>query len=288
MRKRTCLQWAGGLVCLWLLSGVALAGGMKAEVYPIVFGDPDAMVAVAESIVGEEGHVVLDRRTSRIITLTTPERHEMLAEVLRVADAVGSNVRVEVRFIEEGQERDQRAAVDVDGDIVIGPDGTDSRITLRPEVRYRTTETTSTTTQQLLVSSGREGVLRVGERVPYLDWITEYGWQYGYTQSRVRWEEVGSFLVVTPTILSDGQTVHLTLTPELRGRVAGGEPYHTRFASLATEVTVRNGQTFRLGGNTSDQTFYSRFLFGIDRSGARRALDIELTPRIIHPDGTGQ
>jgi hypothetical protein len=54
---------------------------------------------------------------------------------------------------------------------------------------------------------------------------------------------------------------------------------------VATEVTVSDGVPFTLGGLAEKNEFYSRFLIGLDRSGARKNLDIELTARIIDPAG---
>jgi hypothetical protein len=258
---------------------------MKTVVYPLVFGDPEAMETVANSLLEGEGHVVLDRKSNRLIVITTPSRHRALEDVLQTADAVDGNVRVEVRFIEAGRETQRRVAVGGSGDIVTGPSGTDMRITLEPDIRYRTTEQSGLTMQSLLVASGREGSLRVGERAPYMEWLVEYGWHHGYAQSRVVWDEAGSFLLVQPTILADGETIHVRLTPELRGRADGGASRRMRFAGVSTEVTVRNGETFRLGGETMDHSFYSRFLVGADRSGTQRSLDIELTPHIVTPGG---
>lgn len=254
---------------------------MKTTLYPIVFGDPSAMEAIASAIVGDEGHVVLDAKGSRLIVVTTPERHAQLNEVMGQADTTRGNVRIEVRFIEQRTERDQAAALHGEGHVVFGPGGVGGSIQLHPELRNTVTEQSDNAQQMLLVASGHEGVLRVGESVPYLAWIMDYGWQRGLMQEQVQWQEVGSFLVVKPTILADGETIHLRLTPELRGRASGGHPLATRFAALSTEVVVRNGETFQLGGQSADRAFYSRFLVGMNRSGVQSTLDIECTPSIM-------
>ena len=154
-------------------------------------------------------------------------------------------------------------------------------LTIRPEVRHTVIERREDTRQFLMTASGREAVLRVGERVPYIEWISEYTWRGGYVTQRVNWQDVGAYLVVQPTIL-DGELIHIRLIPELRG-YAEDAPERLRFAELATEVYVRNGQTVALGGLERDREFYSRFLIGFDRRGEYRSLDIELTPAIVAP-----
>ena len=253
---------------------------MKTVVYPIVFGDPEALEAISRSIVGEEGHVVLDNKGNRLIVVTTPSRHTQLNEILGQADAQTGNVQITVTFRNRSVERDRALGVQGGGHVAIGPGGTTGKITIQPEIRDTLTETSGDTKQLLLVASGRDGALRVGESVPYIEWISEYSWRGGYSESRIQWQDAGSFLVVTPTILSDGLTIHIRLTPEIRGLV-DGNPLRVKYAALSTELTVSNGQTVQIGGSNQHQEFYSRFLIGMNRSGVTSSLDIELTPVIV-------
>ncbi len=283
LRLRIALLVLTALACGGGMSS-ADTGDMKTVIYPVVYGDMDALEEFARTVVAEGGHVVKDAQGRRLIVVTTSGRHETLNEVLGDADAMAGNVRIDVRFRETGVTRDAGAAVRGEGEVVFGPGGPNGTIVLRPEVRHTVTEMIDDTRQMLMAASGREAVLRVGESVPYIDWITEYGWYGGYTESRIQWQDVGSFLVMTPTIMGDGSTIHVRLTPELRGH-ADGQPQRVRFAGVSTEVLVRDGQTISLGGHIEDQSFYRRFLVGVDRSGAQRQLDIELTPHIVRVEG---
>lgn len=274
--KRTLILWC---FCCWAVQTVQ-AERLTTVVYPLVAAEPAAMESFAKAVVGDEGHVVLDGQGRRLIVVTTADRHARLNEVLGVAAAHRGNVRIDVRFKETGATRESGAALRGGGDVVIGPNGVDGSIVLQPEIRHTVTQSDERTVQSLLTASGREAVLRVGEEVPYAEWIMEYGWQGGYVASKVRWQEVGSFLVVRPTIMGDGDVIHVELIPELRGLV-DGQPHRTRFSELATSVWVSDGETVSLGGAVSDQTFYSRFLVGARQTGEERALDIELTPRIM-------
>ena len=64
-----------------------------------------------------------------------------------------------------------------------------------------------------------------------------------------------------------------------------GNPYHTRFTTVATEVVVTDGVPFTLGGLNENKDFYSRFLVGRSRSGSSQNLDIELTVHIVPVEG---
>jgi len=253
---------------------------MKTIVYPVLFGDPTALEIISKAIVEDEGHVVLDASGKRLIIATTPSRHAKLNEVIGQYDISTDNVRIDVQFKRAARQKDSGFSVKGGGGVVIGPNGTSGTITIQPEVHHTTVESSGNTVQSLLVASGREASLRVGESVPYLDWITNYGWNGGFTETQIQWQEVGSFLIVQPVILSDGSTINIKLTPELRGLV-GGNPYRATFSALTTEVMIRDGETMSIGGTMNDQEFYSKFLVGIDRSGLTESLDILLSPRIM-------
>jgi len=253
---------------------------MKTVVYPLLFGDPAAMESISKSIVDDEGHVVLDSKGKRLIIVTTPSRHARLNEVLGQADLKTDNVRIDVQFRSAGRQKDSGFSISGGGGVVIGPNGTSGTITINPEIHNTTTDSSGNTMQSLLVASGREATLRVGESVPYIEWISDFGWQGGYTETQIQWQEVGSFLIVQPVILGDGTTINIRLTPELRGLV-DGNPHRTKFAALTTEVMIRDGESMSIGGTMDDREFYSKFLVGTDRSGVSQSLDIILTPRIM-------
>ncbi len=81
-------------------------------------------------------------------------------------------------------------------------------------------------------------------------------------------------------MLDDGSHIRVKLTPALSGYV-DHTLLRSQFARVATEVTVADGQSFSIGGLTKDESFYSKFLVGFDRSGRTQTLDITLTPRVM-------
>jgi hypothetical protein len=112
----------------------------------------------------------------------------------------------------------------------------------------------------------------------------EYGRRYHYFEQHLSWQRVGAYLAIEPVVINDGPFIRIRLTPELSGLV-DNNPYRTRFANVATEVTVSDGVPFTLGGLGEKSDFYSRFLIGMDRHGRQKTLDIELTATIIPPSG---
>jgi len=260
---------------------VATAGNPlnRFEAYPVGFADPDTVERMAKAIVGDDGTALVDPKTHRLFVLATEEEHARLKDMVASLSAPPRNVRIEVAFTGRAELREREASISAGGAVVAGGGDVRGRIRIQPKVIDSLSRSSSDVTQTLLVASGREGVLEIGERVPHLEWFEAYAMRHGYLGARVDWQHVGSRLVVEPLIVGDGPTIRVRLTPELSGRV-DGQPLRTRFARVATEVVVQSGQSFRIGGLDQDAEFYRRFLVGAGRSGRQEALEITLTPRI--------
>lgn len=250
------------------------------EAYSVAFTDPAAAEEMVRAIVGEDGSVAVDAKGQRLLVLTTEERHRRIADVIRQVNVPPRNVQIEVRFDGAGASAQSEASVSADGHVVVEDGVTHSRVKIKPKLMNETTTSSRQAVQTLTVASGREGVLRVGEEVPYLEWMLDYGIARGWIAQRVQWQQVGSSLLVQPTIVGEGPAIRVRITPQLSGLVQG-RPMQTRFAELATEVYVQDGQTFQIGGLNEHADFYSRFLVGRSRSGAQESLTISLTPRIV-------
>jgi hypothetical protein len=253
---------------------------MRFEVYPLGDADLDATLEAVRLFVGNEGHVAADTRQRRLLVATTAERHARIAELFQRLSGPPRNVLIEVQIRTAGRRQESEASLDASGDVAIGRDGLSfGKIRLSPRVAHRTATRAGGATQTLLVGSGREASLRVGESVPYLEWISDVGVRNGHLQTRLAWQQVGAFLVVQPTIIGDGPTLRVRIAPELRGLV-DGRPERVRFSALATEVVARDGEPIRLGAFGQHAEFYSRYLVGRGADGAAESLDIQLIPRI--------
>jgi type II secretory pathway component GspD/PulD (secretin) len=249
-------------------------------VYPLHQADPGSTEQAVRQLVGEGGSVVLDAKHHRLLVLAMPPEHERIQSLMDQLAVPFRNVRIDVSFIGGGQQRDAGFAIHGSGEVVITDDDANGSFRIQPEIRNVLTETSRNTKQTLLVGSGKQGTLMVGKEMPYIDWMVEYGRRWGYIEGHAKWHQVGARLLVQPTVLGDGDMVHVRVVPEISGTV-NHQPFHVEFARAATEVTVPNGSTIRLGGLQKDESFYSRFLIGQTSSGLREQLDIELTPHIM-------
>lgn len=256
--------------------------------YPIGFGDPAAMETMARAIVKEGGAVTVDPEGRRLLVLGTAEEHRQLEALTRSAQTPPRQVRIEVQFSGAVRTTDQGASPGLSGAVVIDRSGAKGGVALRPSVLRRTTEIQTGTRQSLLVSSGRSASLRVGESVPHLEWLMQCAAGWGYVaEARMRWQEVGAFLSIEPTVVGEGaqSVVRVRVVPELSGFV-DGRPHRVRFLRASTEVVARSGETVRIGGLGQDRDFNARFLVGFDRNNVRESADILLTPTVVEPGGS--
>jgi hypothetical protein len=277
------------ILCLAFLSLTAAAttntGDLQEfKVYDIGYADGSNAVNVVRSVLDGDSKVFFDPTTRQLMILAPSNGQVQAERIIRQINVPPRNVRIEVAFRGRGEDTRKAASVSGQGTAVLDNSGGRTFVRIQPRLENRRTETSSSSVQQLLVASGRQASIFVGEDVPYLEWLMEYGRRYRYFEERIAWQRVGASLVVEPTVIGAGPLIRVRLTPELSGLV-NDNPYRTRFANVATEVTVSDGVPFTLGGLAEKNEFYSRFLIGLDRSGARKNLDIELTARIIDPAG---
>lgn len=273
----------GGLVLLVALCVGAEEPPRTVRVYTLPPGQIPAAEEAARNVVREGGTVVADAARGRLIVAATEEEHERLGAILEPLQELPKNVRIDVQFIARAATHEGAAGAQGSGRVVVHDGDTHATVVLRPELHARSDRAASQLVQTLTVASGREARLAVGEEVPYLEWMLEYGRRGGVLVEQVRWQRVGAYLTVIPTVLGAGPWIHVRLVPELSGTVEG-QPYRVQFVQAATEATVREGETIQVGALQKDEEFYSRFLVGAARGGAHASLDIRLTPHIAGPE----
>jgi hypothetical protein len=263
------------------VSGVVDATQSYFEVYQLPFSEPKATEAMAKAIVGADGSVIYDAQNRRLLVAAPRKKHQELKAMIEKLNVIPHNVRIEVEFKNAGSSEESEASVTAAGDVTIEDGLANTKIKIKPTLVNESITSSSSTKQTLLVASGHEGTLNVGQNVPYLEWLTTYG---GATLGTVNWQQVGSRLVVEPFVIDQGPLIRVRVTPELSGMV-DGKPFHTRFAAAATEIVVKDGEPFSIGGMNGDSTFYSRFLVGRASGSGQEQVDIVLTPHIMDMKG---
>lgn len=252
----------------------------KLEIYRLQYSEAESVLNSLKEFYAGDADIRMTAAAGKLFIKATDKQHKEIAALIKELDVKRKNVRIDVRFVGAGQKSDGGASLNPRGGMVFdSKTGFNGRIAVKPSVYSTSTTTSSSTTQILMAMSGTSATLRIGERVPYLTWIMNYGYRYGVIASNVEWQDVGSFLSVEPTIIGDGPMIRVKLVPELSGFV-DGKRRRIKFVQAATEVTVRDGQSVQIGGANKNSEFLSRFLIGFDKHGSSSKLDIVLTPRI--------
>lgn len=244
-----------GLLFLFPVLGGAEDEPRQFRTYSLLSDDVDAVRTVAETIIGKEGKVIYYESRHQFVIWATPEQHEKLAGVLEQFNVPPPMVRIVV------QKREEAGRSRISG--------------------FGTSGSFSSSSQNLLVASGREGAILVGEQVPFRDWfVHHYGPGHGYFEEQITYRFVGARLVVQPTVLGAGGMIRLRLVPEF-SVLKGGRREGIRITAAATEITVRNGQPFPLGGFSEHKEFYRHFLVIADRAGQTQQVSLTVTATIV-------
>lgn len=255
------------------------------KVYPVHYTDPSSAAEIIKIMIPSENGLSIQAVDRQLAVRGTEEQHETVEMMLRELDKPPKKIQVNVEFVRSGNSSDRGAGIRPKGPITIR----DGEIHGSFEGRFGDQSTTvnENVIQMLVAMDGRSASLRVGESVPYLAWLTEYGFRHGYVREmHIEWRDVGSFLAVVPEIIGNGPMIRIRLIPELSGLMKDGTEQTIQFTEVATEVIVRDGETVSIGGFTQHQDFYSKFLIGRSGSGKSFITDITLTPRILSGTGT--
>lgn len=267
------------IALLFAVSGVLADEETTLKTYTVSYADPEEIATIAPLMMPSTNGLVIQTIDRKLVVRGTAEQHTLVKQMLRDLDAPPKNIQINVDFGTTGRSRQRELGIRPKGPIVIR--NGDAHGSFEGRFSNRSTTSSENTTQMLVAMDGRSASLRVGESVPYISWLTEYGCRHGYIREmEIEWKEVGSFLSVEPSIVSPG-IIRVRLIPELRGRLKNGERQSIQFTHLATEVTAADGQTISIGGFREDKDFSSKFLIGSAPGGQSVNTTITLTPKIL-------
>jgi type II secretory pathway component GspD/PulD (secretin) len=267
-----------GAVCFCLLQAGLAQDEPKTvlETYPLGFADADLIVEHIKGMLSTEGKVVLDKPNNRILVFDYPERHATIKELVDKLQVVPQNVRIDVTMLDKATGKEIGVGLSVSAVVVSG----EGSVAAAASAEDTKTTSKRKVTQFVTCMSGTRGFIQVGEEIPYVDWFMSYGVRHSYFQAATAWKKVGSRLVVEPAVIGDGKHVRVRVTPEF-SYVVGAELRATAFDQLSTEVTVADGEEFKIGGSKEQQEFYTKFLVGYDGEKKLRTLEVILRPTIL-------
>lgn len=274
-----------GVLLFGMLAATTFAAdARRMEVYPLYTSDAASVVSALQMVMGPDAKVIYDKGGVRLLVLAGDSDQQQAKDLLAKLNVPPVNVRVEIAIDESSEQQLSSIGISGGGDVVVTGDGVQASGSVQPRVEDRRKRRKQSNKQTLLLQSGTDAVLHVGQEVPYAEWLVHYGCSQGYAPKAIEMREVGALLRVQARVIGDGPLVSLKLTPELSGLTAEGAQTIS-FTRLSTDVTLQDGQTINLGGLNENAEFYDKFLVGLDRSGRRRALSISVTPHIEAPQG---
>jgi hypothetical protein len=252
---------------------------LATKVYRVNYADPQELAEIIPVLLTDTHGVVAQAVERQLIVKGTAAQQEAVRQILRDLDAPPKNIQIDVQFGGSGQSAAREAGIAPRGPIVIR----NGEIHGAVEGRFseRSSSSRENTRQMLVAMDGHSASLRVGERVPQIEWLTEYGYRHGYVrETGIVWRDVGAFLSIEPTIVGPG-LIRVRVIPEISGRLEDGRRERIQFTELATEITAADGQTIHIGGFSQDKDFSSRFFLGGSSGGQSASTDITLTPHIL-------
>jgi hypothetical protein len=170
----------------------------------------------------------------------------------------GRQVKVVLEFQQQGQ--DSRQGAQARGAVIIQ----DGKARGRGGVAVQDTTTRTTRSEGIftIVQDGGTASMLVASEVPVtvVGWFRDYATGQGYAAQGMAWQRVGTTLVVSPTILPNGQ-IRVRLIPQVSYFSPQGDG-SIEFSEAATEVIVPDGRAMRIGGATRGINEVTRQILG--------------------------
>ena len=262
-----------------MIPAVLNAADPVTKVFRVRYSDAGEAAEIIPLMIPSSDGLTIRRSGDQLIAQGSAVQIAEVETMLRELDRPPRNVQVNVQFSRSGSASSYEAGVRQRGPVIIH-DG-EVRGNFSGRVRNQRTTSQENTMQMLVAASGRRAMLRVGETVPHVKWLTEYGHRHGYIREHeIEWRDVGAFLAVEPEII-DGDLIKVRVTPVLSGKRNNGGEEVIEFVEVATEVIARSGQTVTIGSFSKDKEFSDRFLVGRSGGGESAVTGITLTPKIL-------
>lgn len=200
----------------------------------------------------------------------------LLAPSVPAEAQAGRMVKVVVETRQQGAQ--SRQGVQGSGGVIV--QGRTPRARGALGVEDTTTRTTRTAGVFVLVMDGGAGSVLVAQEVPYTQvaYYHDYALGKGYVAQGTAWQQVGTSLIVRPTILSDKQ-IRLRLTPSLSYFTPGGSGT-IELVEASTEIVVPNGRRVSLGGATAGMHSVTRQILGVREEQGSSEIGITLLATI--------
>lgn len=263
-------------------------------VYTVQYADADVVADKLRARIDAKavGSVLADERSNKIIVRAFPDRKKEIEEIIRSLDTATKAVLVDARILQLTFKPQYDFGIDWQLDFRDSPDNEIKKVSFKNVYLNKSSTLTTTMGQiavgdftkdafettvralkqisdskilsnpQILVTSGDEARIHIGDTVPYIISTTSGTGDNAITSEDVRFVDVGLKLYVSPVINEEG-VITMRLRPEISTVVAtvtskgGGIPQVNK-TEVETTVIVKDGQTVVMGGLKKDDKSHVR------------------------------
>lgn len=209
------------------------------KVFKLKYMKAAESVPVIKMFLSKDGKIAPDERLNALIISDYDENLTKVQEYLDKYDTMPPNVMINAKIV--SMEELSRSGVLVNWQAsnnywrvgIVGP----GSYTLE-----------SSLDTSLLVMSGHEGTITIGQNVPYPHWFYIYNSDYGYgIANTVDFYSVDSGIIVTPKVIEETGEIELAVNPFISYEADKDKAGVVRYGNIQTVVRVKSGQSVVLG-----------------------------------------
>jgi type II secretory pathway component GspD/PulD (secretin) len=307
----------GGVIYVTREGSAALKGRswLETVTFRLSYADPTEITKVVTAALSDQGLVTAYQPTRSVVVQDTPESIDRVRSVISALDVAPRQVLIGARILDVRLDDDDRMGVDwaavlkqADIDAEVGTESfslagsggvqgffatlASQDLNVFLDALGETVDFEALAAPQVLALEGKQAEIIVGGKLGFYVTTTT---QTSTVQS-VEFLNIGSLLVITPTVSDNGDVI-LEIHPKVSdGVVENGLPSETT-TEVTTTVLVSHGETVFIGGliRRREQTNRSfipilghipglGFLFGRhDTTRSQSELVVLITPYVVQP-----
>jgi hypothetical protein len=236
------------IFCIIAFCSCALAAEMEVKLIKLNYRGAEEVIPLIKIFMSPEGQVVADARTNTLIIKDYPENIARIEEFLKGQDIPMPTVSITAQFLDNTATRAAGPPVRI-----IAGQGQWAAVV------YPSASGTQAKSEALdiMVMSGSEATIAIGESVPYVQWFWTYAYNLGYITQNVVFERVATSLCVIPHVRGD--VIRLRVIPQISW-FSQKEKGVIKFREAATELEMRSGDSIAIAASSSKDSVINRVL----------------------------
>lgn len=226
------------------------------QLYPADFIDRDAFREAVISFLGNKKKIIYNKRNREFMIFADNNQHKQINDIYKKIESDLKMIRVVISK-KSSLIENKRGGLKTGAEISLKNREVRSMVNFKYKFTTDKKSLSSDSSQTLLVLTGHDAFIEVGEYSPHEDWFINFGINNGFISRGLRYQFSGSRVLIRPTLLNDGRIL-LTIVPEY-SLLCGDKNNSIRVTSLQSEIIVSEGEVFKLTENEQNNEFYDLF-----------------------------